>query len=57
MANFIIIAIILIVLGAAIFYIVKEKKKGTVCIGCPHAGTCQSKSDADSGCGCHKVEI
>jgi hypothetical protein len=31
---------------------VKEKKKGTVCIGCPNAGTCAGKSEQSSGCSC-----
>ena len=53
MASFILAAVLLIIIGAAIAYIVKEKKKGTVCIGCPHAGTCASKQQGDSGCGCH----
>ena len=52
MTNVIIIAILIIVVGASICYIVKEKKKGTVCIGCPHAGTCANKKDSNSGCGC-----
>ena len=55
MTNIVIIAVLVIVLGAAIFYIVKEKKKGTVCIGCPSAGTCAGKCDSksSSGCSCH----
>lgn len=53
MINVIIIAVLVIVLGSAIAYIVREKKKGAVCIGCPHAGTCASKKNRDSGCGCH----
>ena len=52
MTNLIIIAILIIVVGVSIWYIVKEKKKGTVCIGCAHAGTCASKKDSNSGCGC-----
>ena len=47
MANIIIIAILLIIVGAAIAYIVKEKKRGVKCIGCPSAGTCHKRS-----CGC-----
>ena len=48
MTNGIIIAVVAIILGAAIGYIIKEKKRGTVCIGCPSAGTCSR------GCrGCH----
>ena len=53
MENMIIIAILLLIVGGAVCYIVKEKKKGTVCIGCPHAGTCASKSGHDSQCSCH----
>ncbi len=33
------------ILGLAIFYIVKAKKAGQKCIGCPHSKTCAS-------CGC-----
>ena len=47
MENVIIIAILVAIIGGAIWYIVKEKKKGTVCIGCPASGSCSSKA---SGC-------
>ena len=48
MADIIILASLLIVVGLAIAYIVKEKKRGVKCIGCPSAGTCHKRS-----CGCH----
>jgi hypothetical protein len=39
--------IAVIALVAAVFfavrYIVKEKKKGNRCIGCPYAGTCEKQ--------------
>jgi len=35
--NFIILAILFSVVGAAVFYIFKEKKKGKKCIGCPYS--------------------
>lgn len=54
MADFIVVVILLIVVGSAIAYIVKEKKKGVTCIGCPSAGTCQR---AKSGCGCHSDSL
>lgn len=38
MENLIIIGIILIIVGIAVYYIRKEKKKGTRCIGCPSSG-------------------
>jgi len=47
MADIIIGIVLLIVVGAAIVYIVREKKRGVKCIGCPNAGTCQKKN-----CGC-----
>lgn len=40
MANFVVILVIASIVGVAMAYIVKEKKKGTKCIGCPSAGTC-----------------
>ena len=40
MENFIVIAILAIIIGCAIVYIVKEKKKGVKCIGCPNADMC-----------------
>lgn len=46
MANFVAAGIIILMIGLAIGYIIKEKKKGTVCIGCPHAGNCGSKGES-----------
>lgn len=53
MANIIVIAVVLVMIGAAIAYIVKEKKKGVKCIGCPAAAECAKRHNAASGCGCH----
>ncbi len=47
MENVIIIGILLVVVGAAVLYIWKEKKKGTRCIGCPAAGCCKMKQRED----------
>lgn len=58
MADLIIVAVILIIVGAAIAYIVKEKRKGTKCIGCPAAGACSG--NACGSCACHsdkKIEM
>lgn len=54
MANVIAILIIAALLGGAITYIVKAKKKGVKCIGCPDAGTCSHSHNAadQKGCGC-----
>ena len=40
MENFIVIAILVLIIGCATAYIVKEKKKGIKCIGCPNAKMC-----------------
>ena len=49
--NLIIIAILAVVLGGIIFYIVKEKKSGAKCISCPYAKTCGKSKNG--GCSCH----
>lgn len=53
MANIIVIAVVLVMIGAAIAYIVKEKKKGVKCIGCPAAGSCSHNCSGSSGCNSH----
>lgn len=49
MVNFIIVAVIFLIVGGAVAYIIKEKRKGAVCVGCPHAGECAKKRKG--GCG------
>ena len=44
MIDIIIIGILLVVVGGAFIYIVKAKKNGAKCIGCPASGTCRKKS-------------
>ncbi len=44
MDNIIVIVILLVIVGGATGYIVKEKRKGTKCIGCPHGKSCDSKN-------------
>ena len=38
--DYAVIAIIILLIGGAIFYIVSEKKKGKKCVGCPYADSC-----------------
>ncbi len=53
MTDLIVGAILVVLVSAAIAYIVREKKRGTVCIGCPAAGTCSRKNHPDGeGCSC-----
>lgn len=42
--SIIIIAIIALILGGAIFYIIKSKKGGKKCIGCPYCDACSKKT-------------
>lgn len=55
MENVIVIVILAALIGGAIWYIVKEKKKGTKCIGCPYAGSCATKAEGGS-CSCGDVQ-
>ena len=47
MINVIVVAIVLVAVGAAARYVIKAKKRGIKCIGCPEGHQCR-------GCtGCH----
>lgn len=48
MKNLIVIAVIVVILGLAIGYIIKAKKSGAKCIGCPSGKSCS--------CGCSECE-
>ena len=51
MGDFIAAAIIALILGLAILYIRKEKKRGVKCIGCPEGCSCSGKCGSCGGCG------
>ena len=40
LVDYIAVAVILLLVGAASVYIIREKKKGCRCIGCPHSSSC-----------------
>jgi radical SAM protein with 4Fe4S-binding SPASM domain len=52
MENYIIVAILALIIGAAAFYLIRAKKRGQKCIGCPYAkqcgGNCCSTKQNDS---------
>ena len=51
MIDIIVGGVLAVLVGAAIAYIIREKKKGVACIGCPAAGTCGAKNHPGSaGC-------
>ena len=47
--NIIIIAVVLLIIALAGFYIYRAKKSGQKCVGCPHSSSCGSKN-----CSCQK---
>ncbi len=53
MENVILILALVVILGGAIAYIVRAKKRGVKCIGCPAAETCGAKKGS---CACGRNE-
>lgn len=58
LADIIVIAIIVFIIGAASAYIIKAKKSGKKCIGCPDSCSCSKsgtktkKGEGSCCCGC-----
>jgi len=50
--NIILIAVLLIIAGSASVYIIKQKKKGARCIGCPSAKSCGAQGHCTGACSC-----
>ena len=46
LVDYIIIAIVALIVGGATAYIIKAKKSGMKCVGCPHSKSCSG------GCSC-----
>lgn len=47
--DYIAIAAIIVIVGASVFYIIRAKRRGEKCIGCPYAKKCGGKCS-----GCHR---
>ena len=45
MENAIVIAVLVVVLGLAVWYVYKAKKKGKKCIGCPYCDACTAQKN------------
>jgi len=56
MENVILIAVLALIIGLAAAYIVRAKKRGVKCIGCPLSGKCPSQNGSKEGCSCCKEE-
>ncbi|MBE6568506.1 MAG: FeoB-associated Cys-rich membrane protein [Ruminococcaceae bacterium] len=41
--NIIVIAILAAIVGGTVFYLIRAKKRGQKCIGCPYAKQCGGK--------------
>ncbi len=50
-AELIALLAVILIIGGALFYIIRAKKKGQKCIGCPYAKQCGSQKGG--GCNCH----
>ena len=54
MGDYIAVAVIVVILAAAIMYIIRAKKNGAKCIGCPSGckscGNIKNKSTCCCGC-------
>lgn len=46
-ADFIIIAIVLVIVAGIVIYLRKAKKRGETCIGCPYSKQCGGKCSGD----------
>ena len=54
MVDFLITIILVTILGASVAYIIKAKRRGAKCIGCPDSGNCIHEKVAVSACeGCN----
>jgi len=47
--DYVVIAVIALIVGLAGLYVCKAKKSGKKCIGCPDGGSCSGNC---SGCNC-----
>ncbi|MDO4318487.1 MAG: FeoB-associated Cys-rich membrane protein [Lachnospiraceae bacterium] len=63
-ADLIVGGIVVVLVGLALLYIIRSKKKGIKCIGCPEGSRCASChcsgeagcGGSAGGCGCHGEE-
>ena len=53
--DYIVIGVIALIIGGAVAYIIKAKKSGKRCIGCPDSAKCSGNCGCCS-CGCGSEE-
>lgn len=49
MGNVFILCIVAVLVGAAVFSLVRAKKRGAGCIGCPSSGACHCNCGKEKG--------
>ncbi|MBQ8340222.1 MAG: FeoB-associated Cys-rich membrane protein [Clostridia bacterium] len=49
--DYMAIAAIVLIVGAAVYYIVRAKRRGEKCVGCPYAKQCGGKCSGGHGHG------
>ena len=50
------IALISVIIGAASLYLIRAKKSGKKCLGCPYADSCSSKCNCCSSENCASTD-
>ena len=55
MIDYIIIGILIAIAAAIVFFLVRQKKQGVACVGCPHGKQCGKAKGKSCSCGggCH----
>ena len=56
MKDIIIIAVVVVIIGLALWYVIRAKKSGKKCIGCPSGCSCEKKNGKASCC-CDKEKL
>ena len=47
--DWLVIALVALIIGGALSYVIREKKRGRTCIGCPYGSSCNQKGGCCSG--------
>jgi uncharacterized protein (UPF0333 family) len=53
MENLLLVLVILLIVGGAAAYVIRAKKQGQKCIGCPYSKECAARGGS-CGCGSEK---
>lgn len=53
MQDLLIIGVVAVIVGLAAAYVIRAKKRGQKCIGCPDSSCCSSGGKCEGGCNCN----